>query len=600
MMASYLALLSSKNHFVQSSICLIALVVMVSLLPTSAFAHQWDILSPTDANALPAIETTAVPFETATITKPSNLSPDQLATAYKRLLVQNHALFEASTRLNYQLKNEAPTGKTLTTSRYNQLKQTVEQLKRQQQSFMQQATELDNQLGANSGSAPQLRTITVLQTRITEQLTSSTRHLNGVHVTHTSQPMGGNMGSKKQASTQASVVASTPYDKPATTKELTTLKDAMSYLKKLKQSLEALASNDVTSDAPATLALKTKLEDANQALEQALGTITEQNNRISNLSNKIETLQTLQIKQDALQPVNLSGAATTASANTPALQQELEMLKEQLQAYQATIQQLKTKLQASTAVTGGVSTTPKGAPVGGAITPQSATLKPSPALTEAAAAYQAGLKLEATLTPTPETLQNTLNHYQQALQLNPQSALYQLAVAKTLCQQEAFTTAQPLLESLQQHAALQGATAPLLGRVYLAQQHPVEALKQYSQHVSSDTLSNMAILYKQQNQLTIAEPLLKAAIALTPADAQLHYNLGNLYLQKQDQPHALKAYAKAYELNPTYTNAIYNLALLEVQTGQKTKAKEHLNTYLKLTPAESDNRQQIEALVKTL
>ena len=57
---------------------------------------------------------------------------------------------------------------------------------------------------------------------------------------------------------------------------------------------------------------------------------------------------------------------------------------------------------------------------------------------------------------------------------------------------------------------------------------------------------------------TEAEKQLTKAIELDPNMAAAHYNLGNLYLEKEDNEKALNMYQKAYELDQN--GSIGNLA----------------------------------------
>ena len=65
-------------------------------------------------------------------------------------------------------------------------------------------------------------------------------------------------------------------------------------------------------------------------------------------------------------------------------------------------------------------------------------------------------------------------------------------------------------------------------------------------------------------------------------DRITQFNLGNLYDERGRTPEAFQHYRRALELNPSYADAHFNLALLCERAGEPLKAVYHWKAYLKL------------------
>jgi tetratricopeptide (TPR) repeat protein len=82
--------------------------------------------------------------------------------------------------------------------------------------------------------------------------------------------------------------------------------------------------------------------------------------------------------------------------------------------------------------------------------------------------------------------------------------------------------------------------------------------------------------------LTQIAALLKRAIALDPALAEAHLQLGNLYFDQQKYGDSIPEYQRALELNGDLADAHYRLGQAYVHTGQKERAQEQLQVYQKI------------------
>jgi tetratricopeptide (TPR) repeat protein len=76
----------------------------------------------------------------------------------------------------------------------------------------------------------------------------------------------------------------------------------------------------------------------------------------------------------------------------------------------------------------------------------------------------------------------------------------------------------------------------------------------------------------------------KRAIALTPGDEDLHFNLGIAYVQNGDLTNAEREYKQALELLPDYPEVHNNLGNLLLRSGRMAEAEEHFTEALKQMP----------------
>jgi tetratricopeptide (TPR) repeat protein len=78
------------------------------------------------------------------------------------------------------------------------------------------------------------------------------------------------------------------------------------------------------------------------------------------------------------------------------------------------------------------------------------------------------------------------------------------------------------------------------------------------------------------------ESLLKSSIALDPALAEAHLQLGNLYSDQGKYAESIPEYLRARELNPNLADVYYRLGQAYVRTGEKDRAQEQLQVYQQL------------------
>jgi tetratricopeptide (TPR) repeat protein len=119
---------------------------------------------------------------------------------------------------------------------------------------------------------------------------------------------------------------------------------------------------------------------------------------------------------------------------------------------------------------------------------------------------------------------------------------------------------------------------------------------------AAGALVNLGTIHFHQRDWKKSESFYKAAIEADANYALAHYNLGNLYDERNDFERALIHYETALRLQPQYADAHYNLALLHQGQGEWMKALGHWQTYLKLDPTSQwaqIARREIEKIKKS-
>jgi beta-barrel assembly-enhancing protease len=111
-----------------------------------------------------------------------------------------------------------------------------------------------------------------------------------------------------------------------------------------------------------------------------------------------------------------------------------------------------------------------------------------------------------------------------------------------------------------------------------------------------------AILDLEAGRFGTAKAALERVIALAPTDAKAYYYLGELYRKQRKDPadveHAIAAYQKAAEHDPSYAEPQRSLGLLYYTSGKKAEARQAFERYLQLKPNAEDRQQVREYLLE--
>ena len=99
-----------------------------------------------------------------------------------------------------------------------------------------------------------------------------------------------------------------------------------------------------------------------------------------------------------------------------------------------------------------------------------------------------------------------------------------------------------------------------------------------------DVLKFISKVYLDLGRIDEARDVLEEAVLLFSEDLYLQYRLGILYYETGELERAVRAFQKAIEINPAFTNAHLALATLLLQTGRYEEAETSYRNVLKLDP----------------
>jgi len=110
----------------------------------------------------------------------------------------------------------------------------------------------------------------------------------------------------------------------------------------------------------------------------------------------------------------------------------------------------------------------------------------------------------------------------------------------------------------------------------------------YSDCFDPKQLAAEATLASQRGEVAEAIRLLKRTIQLSPQDAALHFELGNGYLESGEPAKALESYNYSVEVDPGFSRAWYQIALIHSNAGNVDEESRALATGLSHNPNSKD------------
>jgi tetratricopeptide (TPR) repeat protein len=102
----------------------------------------------------------------------------------------------------------------------------------------------------------------------------------------------------------------------------------------------------------------------------------------------------------------------------------------------------------------------------------------------------------------------------------------------------------------------------------------------------ADAYCNLGIIESQKGNTTIAFDCFTTSLKHNPRHSEAHYNLGNLYFDLNDFRLAQIHYEIAGEMDPSFPNVYFNLALVRTINNNFDAAITALSRYQALVPAD--------------
>src|SRR5439155_18767294 len=102
----------------------------------------------------------------------------------------------------------------------------------------------------------------------------------------------------------------------------------------------------------------------------------------------------------------------------------------------------------------------------------------------------------------------------------------------------------------------------------------------------ADAYCNLGIIESQKGNTTKAFDCFTTSLKYDPRHSEAHYNLGNLYFDVNDLRLAQVHYEMAGEVDPSFANVYFNLALVQAIRNDLGAAVSALTRYQELVPAD--------------
>jgi tetratricopeptide (TPR) repeat protein len=114
----------------------------------------------------------------------------------------------------------------------------------------------------------------------------------------------------------------------------------------------------------------------------------------------------------------------------------------------------------------------------------------------------------------------------------------------------------------------------------------------------ADAYCNLGIIESQRGNTSRAFDCFTTSLKHNPRHFEAHFNLGNLYFDVNDFRLAQIHYEMATEVDPSFANAYFNLALVQAINDDPAGAVNTLNKYRELVP--EDEGRNAEELLRDL
>ena len=102
----------------------------------------------------------------------------------------------------------------------------------------------------------------------------------------------------------------------------------------------------------------------------------------------------------------------------------------------------------------------------------------------------------------------------------------------------------------------------------------------------ADAYCNLGIIESQKGNTTRAFDCFTTSLKYDPRHSEAHYNLGNLYFEVNDLRLAQVHYEMAGEVDPSFANVYFNLALVQAINNDLSAAVSALSKYQELVSEE--------------
>lgn len=173
-----------------------------------------------------------------------------------------------------------------------------------------------------------------------------------------------------------------------------------------------------------------------------------------------------------------------------------------------------------------------------------------------------------------------LNHYQQALRIDPALLRAHVNLAELLFQKGEWDNAEFHLNKALEINSRDAMTWNNLGALYWQRRQPDRAVAAYEKALECNPSlflahSNLAMIFLKGKQLDQAIEHFQEMIRLAPGNSMAHYGLGRALAQQGNWDRAIEAFAKAVEIEPENLLFRSSLGWAWYHQGEKQLAANH-------------------------
>lgn len=179
---------------------------------------------------------------------------------------------------------------------------------------------------------------------------------------------------------------------------------------------------------------------------------------------------------------------------------------------------------------------------------------------------------------------SAVQHFQAALQANPQSDDVKFDLANALFRQRLYAQALDTVLTISPTGRKEDTFQQLLGDIYTHLDDTAHATEIFttSIHRNPDNDQNylsLALLQLHGGKVAAAQQTLRAGQARIPASGKLHWGQGLAFALQGSNLQAAREFERAVELLPEWSGGYSTLGVFYFQTGQVEKAREVLNRF---------------------
>ncbi len=142
-----------------------------------------------------------------------------------------------------------------------------------------------------------------------------------------------------------------------------------------------------------------------------------------------------------------------------------------------------------------------------------------------------------------------------------------------------------------------------IGTIYESENRLDKAAQQYMMVLKIDpkfdlAWSNLGNIGIKREDYPSAEECYLKALSIVSDNDKTWYNLGNAYFRQKKLMKAERAYKQSLILNPLSSGTLYNLSVLYASRGDREKAVQMLNLYVRLKPSDKKALQYLKMIME--